>query len=521
MEQKKELYEIVKESIDLYNQKKLIDSNDLNKFLSFDERYDKNNSKALQLILNILNEDDFDYKFSISATELSKTDVQELAEKYINTQIKILLEKIKFNEHLDIFLNSVFIIDVLFATDSLSCDNFIKNNTYFDVVPKMFQILQDYRLYKLIKSDEENLNKLLDSGFAIDDLDNINYFIDNFNQISQIIENLKNFKNQKNLQKLEKRTIDNILSTPIDRINSMFWNKNYIDKNHKQPLIHGIPTGELQISVGKGLKNSDQSIFINFDLSNTQDYQLSKNLDAYDFLVYVSIANLWSYGNVCVSLDDIYKKAFISCEMNSVQKQKLVNSIEKLMKTQIAISNTQAIKHGMKNYTLLEYKGSLLPGALTKRAYRGRAVDCFERSYAPSYKILPLFDLAIASNNAIITLPDEAYILPFTATERNLQLRNYLMTNILAEHKNIVIKSNGKSKTATKENRNEWKPKKLKLETLYKAVGVTKENIEHTGTLNREKKTVLKNTEKLLKQWSKQERLSKYEITEKYLTVYY
>lgn len=571
MEQEKELYELLEEELTYIKEnKEKIDDNKIQEFQN-------KQVKKIEKIFKKIELDNKNYIFNLEQKQpnLNMNDLFKINSDFNVKRLQQFFKEINFKNHIEtythIYANNSLQIAVMAVFKNSARNLFVHGykgvlNSDINFVTNLVLLLDhNEKLHDYNKFHETLLNKeLFKRNLTFKYVSDINWQIENFELFGEILSStfkaipkikekelnnyLKKYPNSinelqanrisitellseiinqqkddtlKDLQKLEKRILEDKTSTPIDRVNSMLWNKNYIDKNHNQPLINGIPNGQLSIAVGKGLKNSDQSIFINLDLSQTENYKLSKNLDAIDFTTYTAIANLWNDGNFCVTLEDIYYKMYGSREMATTQKERLLQTINKLMQTQIIISNSTAIKNGMENYTLLEYKGSLLPGALTKRAYRGRAVDCFERSYAPSYKILPLFDLAIASNNAIITLPDEAYILPFTATDRNLQLRNYLMSNILAEHKNIVIKNNGKSKTATKENRNEWKPKKLKLDTLYRVIGVTKETIEHSGTLNRTKKDILKNTEILLKQWSKQKYISKYEITDKYLTIYY
>lgn len=434
----------------------------------------------------------------------------ETINEFLNEVSKEFIKRIKLEEHKEIYFNNRSYI----VLESILW-NYKDNENYQLIKKRIFSIYVIYRFIYigLVQEKDNELKKTfkqrkLKSKDALD----IDWIIQNQNELADIFNNLTEDTKKDDIKPLEKAIFKKNITLLTNRPNQMIWNKNYVDKKHKQPFKNGLPQ-ELEIDVSKGLKNKDSSVLIVF-----KNIPKVFNLNKYDETVHNAILNLWLYGNSCVSLENIYYKMFLTKEMASSQKEELKESIRKMNELKIIIDNTQAFKT-MKDYQLCYYEGPLLPGALTKRVYKGKLIDCYERAYMPGvYEILPLYDLAIKSNNEIITLPDEIYKIPFTSksNEKYLALRYYLISNLFYKYKN-----KSKKKKIKNEDRKQWDEKTLLLATLFKNLGITKENLKHTGTLNRAKKDIIEKTKKFLKQWQTQGYISLYEITEEKIVIYY
>lgn len=487
---------------------------------------DKDISEIETIFDKILDKTNKMVQKKLSATRHDKMDINELINLYVDEQIKMIFYSMKLDnkEKRNVYLSPQFYVRfcgliangicTIYENDkaiSTSYNSFLKLNilNYYGL---WYQFNKHYDSY-----NERILNEILKSNkITKKQISSINWIIDNYEKAKNVIQEIE----KKQIKPLEKAITEDFVYIATDRVNEVIFNQYYINKNHQQPLINGIPR-YMELPVGKGLEDDDFTVFVDIDIAETPDLKISKNLTAYDKLVYTSIYNLLKYGNNCVSLETIHFKMTGKKEMGDNQKEKLKRSMKKMMYTNLVLNNSEAIKHGA-DFELIEYEGHLLPGVFTKRLYKGKIVECYEREYSSSYRTLPLFDYAIACNQ-YITVKNEVFYLPFSIKDNYIQLRDYLFTNIFANFKNTELSKRGKQKRATKENRNNWSPKKLKLETIYKELGITKTNIEHTGTLNRTKKDIIEKSEKLLKQWQKQGYINRYELSKdkKYITVYY
>jgi hypothetical protein len=378
------------------------------------------------------------------------------------------------------------------------------------------------KLEKSISAINVTLDQILDINFVIDNLElcktlelySYNDLLETFGylttpnifgntneELTDENERLEQLKQE--LIKLEPRTLPIDINHPIDKVNNVLWDSFRFYK--------GIPQGQLQMVVSN--KNPNMYVLTSADFSEVENVRLSKNLAPYEKTIYDTTANLFSVGNKAVTIDDIFK---IMTNGNKkpgpAQRKKIYESLVKLSQVKIYIDNSQAIKQGYKG-THFRYEGYLLPvDIISAENEKGKEIIGIFKHSAPTFKILPLFDYAIATGQ-YITVNNSVLQMGLSYTDKNLALRDYLLENIK--------RKKWRGKTEKDKDPTKWSDRTFKLETIYKKTGLTKELVSHVGTLNRDRKKLIEDMKILLDQWKEQGLFKNYSITKENLTIKY
>lgn len=202
---------------------------------------------------------------------------------------------------------------------------------------------------------------------------------------------------------------------PLDKVNSKIWN-----------LLEEDTGGQLAFAfkMEKARSNKEISLYysINFDdIGN--DIQISKRLTPFDKRVYIAISALFNAGNKVITLNQIHKAMGYTDNPSENQRQKINDSITKMMAARITVDNTpEATVYKYKKFV---YDGSLLPLERGTAIVNGKLADVALNIFREP----PVTSFA-KMRNQITTLDIKLLQSPINKTDLNIAIDDYLTTRI-------------------------------------------------------------------------------------------
>lgn len=348
----------------------------------------------------------------------------------------------------------------------------------------------------LVLTEKKFSNILKKHNVTLEQITNINWIIENRGTKEAVFSDIYK-RNKKALKPTIKKRELEVISYPIDKLNTWVWN--CFDESFRQG------NNLLNLEVGISRKNPEMYVVFNVDFSNLENVKISdKKLTPYEKRVYFTISNLFnSYQEITdITLDDIGKLIYNSKKISKDQREKLLNAVKKLKDINIKIDNEEAIKCGY-NMPKFKYEGRLLPVDIFTTEYKGQEIIKIVRLTAVTYKVSPLFDYMIDVVGQYVTVKSEVLRIPITVNNKNIALSDYLLS---------IIKWHSKEKKFC-----------VSLKSIYTNTGITEEIYNQENklkNLKRDQKAMLIDTQELLDYWKTQNLFKSYLINEKGITIH-
>ncbi len=214
----------------------------------------------------------------------------------------------------------------------------------------------------------------------------------------------------------EKGTKDSYF--PLDKINSKIWR--YFQKADKN--------GQIALRFDTSRKNDDRDVLtmysINFEKLEQIGAKLSRELTSFDKRVYIAAGALYTNSYDVATVGQIYAAMGNRSSPNTRDVQRIRDSLNKMMMTEIMIDNTKEVTANYK-YPHYKYFGALLPMEYIEANVNGVLVDCAIHFFREP----PLLSFA-RGRNQITTIRREVLESPLSKTEKNLRIDNYLIEQI-------------------------------------------------------------------------------------------
>ena len=219
-------------------------------------------------------------------------------------------------------------------------------------------------------------------------------------------------------------------------------------------------------------------------LEDNEALNISKKLTPFDKRVYMAVAALYNAGNEVFSLTQIYIAMGNTGRPSKATLQKISDSLTKLMKASINISNDD--EANSYNYKKIVYNGSLLPmERISNVNIKGKVVE----SAIHPFREPPMLTFAKEHGNQLTTVNIKVLQSPVSKTDENLQIDDYLIERISKAKngtlsKKILIKSICERANITSKKQQGRLPEKLarfldhyKESNFIKGYTLTKDSI--------------------------------------------
>ena len=204
-------------------------------------------------------------------------------------------------------------------------------------------------------------------------------------------------------------------------------------------------------------KRKGVEVFINYmlDFSEIEEsgLKLTKTINKYDKLVYTAIGSLYTEGQQFVTYPQIYDAMGGSGRPNKTDRSKIEQSIEKMSKTRLTLTNTSENQR-YSNYELQEIKDNLLHCRTAKGRYKGQQCDIVEIITEP---VLLTF---AKKRKQVKTIPKALLQSPGSMSQVNLAIKDYLLEAI------IWIKNGYRDSN------------RILLETIWQETGITRKDYQ-------------------------------------------
>ena len=224
---------------------------------------------------------------------------------------------------------------------------------------------------------------------------------------------------------------------------------------------------------------------IDFDaLEDSEAVNISKKLTPFDKRVYMAVAALYNAGNEVFSLTQIYIAMGNTGRPSKADLQKISDSLTKMMKAAIKISNEEEAK--IYNYDKIVYNGSLLPmERISGVNIKGKITE----SAVHPFREPPMLTFAKKHGNQLTAVNIKVLQSPVSKTDENLQIDDYLIERISKAKsstlsKKILIKSICENANITSKKQQSRLPEKLarfldhyKESNFIKGYTLTKDSI--------------------------------------------
>ena len=257
----------------------------------------------------------------------------------------------------------------------------------------------------------------------------------------------------------------------LDKLNSRIWN------------LPDSAIGEtLKVGVEKHGSSKELDILYTINFESLNGVSISKNLTAFDKDLYCRCADLYNAGYEYFTPKQLYNATGHVGTPGASDKVKMYASLKKMGTAWVDVDNSAEAK--IYNYPEIAYSGNLLYVEVGKRAeVNGKLTEVIHIMREP-----PLITFA-RQRNQITTLKASLLHMPISYTDKNLNLRDYLLTRIARAKKG-------------------YQPSKILLRTFYKEMGVT-----------RNKGRVIKDASALLDFFVKEGHIQSYTISEKAIDI--
>ena len=279
------------------------------------------------------------------------------------------------------------------------------------------------------------------------------------------------------LESIIKPVSPSILELPVDKINNNIWGP----ANDKKKITFAME------NPADKKKGREVNLVYAVDFAALEDNEalnISKKLTPFDKRVYMAVAALYNAGNEVFSLTQIYIAMGNTGRPSKAALQKISDSLTKLMKASINISNDDEAKSY--NYKKIVYNGSLLPmERISNVNIKGKVVE----SAIHPFREPPMLTFAKEHGNQLTTVNIKVLQSPVSKTDENLQIDDYLIERISKAKngtlsKKILIKSICERANITSKKQQGRLPEKLarfldhyKESNFIKGYTLTKDSI--------------------------------------------
>lgn len=201
----------------------------------------------------------------------------------------------------------------------------------------------------------------------------------------------------------------------VDKVNSSIW-------NNADEITTTALTIPLKAEPDKSRREVTNNVILWLDdLKNNAAIQ---RLNQYDLRVYMAIGNLFNAGNAKISIKDIHKAMGNKSNLAAPQRQKILQSIEKMSSLRITVDTTEEQAAGYRYPDLHITRRNLLYTKVDVVLKKGQETEVIELMEEPV-----LFQFAIARNQ-YTTIEPALLCSPVSKTETTLAIENYLIKRI-------------------------------------------------------------------------------------------
>lgn len=224
---------------------------------------------------------------------------------------------------------------------------------------------------------------------------------------------------------------------PLDKPNARIWK-----------LLEEDTAGQIAFNLAKKGSKTQLLAYYSIDFDELKDIKITKRLLMFDKLVYIAISALFNAGNNIITLPQIYYAMGYKGTPGRADKNKINDSITKMMGAKIFFDNKEeASKY--KKYDRFLYDGPLLPVERGTAIVNGQMMDVAIHIFREP----PMVTFA-KQRKQITTLDIKLLQAPVSKTDGNLQIQDYLLERISKA-------KNTDSKTC-----------RILFDTLYKNTGI-------------------------------------------------
>lgn len=348
---------------------------------------------------------------------------------------------------------------------------------------------------------EERIKKILSETkkYSITSYEEIteNYLVNNFSELTELLlesANLKNIVSDEQITQLENKSEKKIkqishgkndyFAYPDDKASYSIFNK--LDSFFEDE--EGNRSAEIithDRNIDDKSRTASVSVSLNFDVLSNQGITFSKELTAFDQLVFDSVSTiLLNKKNEAFTEFTAFQVAQLLYKSNPSNKQleKVINSIDKMSSIILRLDNKKEIESKYK-YNEFKYQAPLLP--LT--SVRNGENVVYQKMEAKNIETTPLLDFA-RQRGQVAYLPLLVIQTPIQKTELNLSIQSCLLHRIRTDKKN---KTTG---TIT-----------ILQKTIFKEAGITESKIPNKYTLKDKKSRAKETIKNILDHWKKTE----------------
>ena len=215
------------------------------------------------------------------------------------------------------------------------------------------------------------------------------------------------------LESIIKPVSPSILELPVDKVNTKIWGP----ANDKKKITFAME------NAADKKKGREVNIMYNIDFDALEDSEavnISKKLTPFDKRVYMAVAALYNAGNEVFSLTQIYIAMGNTGRPSKADLQKINDSLTKMMKAAIKISNEEEAK--IYNYDKIVYNGSLLPmERISGVNIKGKITE----SAVHPFREPPMLTFAKKHGNQLTAVNIKVLQSPVSKTDENLQIDDY------------------------------------------------------------------------------------------------
>lgn len=208
---------------------------------------------------------------------------------------------------------------------------------------------------------------------------------------------------------------------PLEKVSASIFSGTFWE------LVKEDTHGQLQFLI-PGEKSGDAPInyIFSVDFDGIEDgLKITKKLLQVDKRICVAVAALYNSGRRLITLRQIHNVMGNPGKPSPAQKEKIRNSVLKMMGALVHIDNRQEVEAGY-SYSLYNYDGPLLPCDMgTEEKVDGQIVrDAIQLFAEP-----PIIKFA-KSRGQITTIPAKLLMGPISKTEENIAIEDYLIQRI-------------------------------------------------------------------------------------------
>lgn len=257
---------------------------------------------------------------------------------------------------------------------------------------------------------------------------------------------------------------------PVDKVNTKIWN-----------LLEDDTQGQIKVAMESTQDKKKGRMLnllysINFD-SLEDEIKVSKRLTPFDKRVYIAAATLYNIQknrgveDIVITLTQIHYAMGNSTNPNEKQLQKIYESISKMNSAHITVDNSQ--EADAYNYPRFVYDGKLLPFERMTALVNGR----LNEAAIHLFREPPVMTFA-KQRNQVTTIDIKVLQSPFSKTDGNLLIEDYLIERISREKSNYKKRLDAYKRDMRKpeeKRKGLKKPEpmlKILFETLYKETGL-------------------------------------------------